>query len=128
MNKTLKTLLAVLILVGLLVSFKFKIYQALGSVNIASEYQSTSTLAMANQDNVITTSSSVVGSIIVSSSSATSFKICNATSSTDIASTTIAHFKASPDNKTYTLDVVAPRGIIVKTPPGFNGNYTITYR
>lgn len=69
-----------------------------------------------------------LGSVIVASSSATTFRVWNATSTTDIASTSLVHFVASPANGTYTFDVVAPRGLIVDMPTGFNGAYTVTFR
>lgn len=115
---------------------------AYGSVSLANEYQATSTFARLGGTSsnyapaaattqihmIVGTGSNILGSIIVASSSATRIDIWNATSTTDVASTSLAHIVASPANGTYTFDSIAPRGLIVDMPTGFNGAYYITYR
>lgn len=72
-------------------------------------------------------SSCGMGSVIVASSSATTFTVWNATSTTDVASTTITKLKAGIVEGTYTFDVSC-RGVVIEAPAGFNGFYTTTYR
>lgn len=104
-------------------------YTALGSVMPGGEMVATTTVGMGSVHNVVAGNRvAVIGSVIVASSSATSFTIWNATSTTDTASTTIATLKASVAEGTYTFDSELPRGLVVQTPSGFNGNYTITFR
>lgn len=101
---------------------------SLGSVMQTGEYQSTTTVGMTTGQRVINANPGTLGSIIVASSSATTFKIWNATSTTDTASSTVTQFVASPTNGTYTFDLILTRGLIIEMPTGFNGSYTITYR
>jgi len=100
-----------------------------GSVMPAGEYLATTTVGMASVQNVVSANRVVtLGSIIVASSSATTFKVWNATSTTDSASTTVFGMKASISEGTYTFDAELPRGLIVEKTTGFNGDYVITYR
>lgn len=101
----------------------------LGSVQQASEYHATTTASMTAGSHVqIQTGQSVLGSIVVASSSDTTFKVWNATSTTDIASTSPTELKASIGENTYTYDINMSRGIILELPSGFDGDYTITWR
>lgn len=115
--------------------------RAFGSVNRSNDYQATTTFAMlggldgtaptaasSHLYRVVGSGDNTLGSVVVASSSATAFYVWNATSTSDIASTSLGSFVASPANGTYTFDVVAPRGLIVDMPAGFNGSYTITFR
>ena len=112
-----------------------------GSVVQGGEYKATTTSTMgASKHQVIglintspaiaqsSTTLQTLGSVIVASSSAASMTIWNATSTTDVSSTTIAVFKASVGEGTYTFDVALTRGLIIALPAGSNGAYTITYR
>lgn len=122
---------AILLFVGVFSGLKVDI--AKGSVSQGSEYNSTTTISTSAGTHWLaksTTYSSVcvLGSIIVASSSGTSLTLWNATSTTDIASTTITTLKASVGEGTYTYDITCSRGIIVETPSNFNGSYTVTYR
>lgn len=102
---------------------------AYGSIYPGGEYNATTTVGMGSVQNLILGNRVVgFGSIIVASSSATTFKVWNATSTTDTASTTLFTLKASIAEGTYTFDTELTRGLIVETPTGFNGNYVITYR
>lgn len=69
-----------------------------------------------------------VGSVVIASSSATSFVLWNATSTTDTASTTLATFEAGAVEGTYTFDVVCTRGLVIEAPAGFNGSFVTTYK
>jgi len=103
--------------------------QPIGGVNIANEYHATTTRDMtADAEQLIQTGGSVLGSVIVASSSATNMSIWNATSTTDIASTTLTTFDADLSNGTYTFDTIMTRGIIIDLPASFDGDYVITYR
>ena len=102
---------------------------ALGSTFPGGEYNATTTTGMGAVHNVVSGNRVVgFGSIIVASSSATTFKVWNATSTTDVASTSLLTLKASIAEGTYTFDTELTRGLIVEKPTGFNGNYVITYR
>ena len=101
----------------------------LGSVSVSNEYHATTTDSTSvNTYSQIKSTSATLGSIVVASSSATTLTIWNATSTTDIASTTITKLVASIGEGTYTFDVEAPRGLIIATPTAFNGSYVITWR
>lgn len=101
----------------------------LGSVTADGTYQATTTVGMASVHNLISANRVVtLGSIVVASSSATAFKVWNATSTTDSASTTAFQLKAAVAEGTYTFDIELPRGLIVERPTGFNGDYVVTYR
>lgn len=142
MSKNQKLSLGALIvlLVILFVRFPSQKESIVGSVARGQEYQATSTYVMLGGGVIapspaatvlfrqIGTGDNTFGSVVVASSSATVARIWNATSTTDVGSTTIANFVAAPANGTYTFDVSAPRGIILEMTSGFNGAYTITYR
>ena len=108
--------------------FYFSREPNVSSVNVANEYHATTTEAMSKEHNLIKTGSSILGSIIVASTSPTALKIWNATSTTDVASTTLGSFAPEPEEGTYTFDTIMTRGIIIETLTGFNGTYIITYR
>ncbi len=107
-----------------------------GSVTQGSEYQATTTSAIfgvagtsARRQVVISSNqSSVLGSIVVASTTNAYFKVWNATSTTDIASSTITTIATSTSAGTYTFDANITRGIIIDVGIGFNGEYTVTYR
>lgn len=137
MSKLHKVLLAAALafsLVGLVVlTIQNPVSDTLGSVARGGEYQATTTSTMGtNKHQLIqsayNSSSVTLGSIVVASTSATTIKIWNATSTTDIASTTLGTLKASVAEGTYTFDLILTRGLILEIPTGFNGNYIITHR
>ena len=76
----------------------------------------------------IKTGQTILGSVVIASSSATSLKLKNAASTTDIASTTIATIVAAADEGTFIFDLSASRGLIIESSSGFNGNFVITYQ
>jgi len=101
----------------------------LGSVAISGEYHATTTVATsAGTHWLARTGSCTLGSVVVASSSATTLTLMNATSTTDIASTTITTLKAGISEGTYTYDTICTRGLVVETPADFNGSYTVTFR
>ena len=103
--------------------------EAFGSTFPGAEYNATTTTGMGSVYNVVSANRVVaLGSIIVASSSGSTFKVWNATSTTDTASTTVFGLKAAIGEGTYTFDTELTRGLIVEKPTGFNGEYVITYR
>ena len=106
---------------------------ASGSVVGGNEYNSTTTRATSAGTHWLAKSTSntsycAIGSLIVASSSATTLVLWDATSTTDVSSTTIATFKAAIGEGTYTFDTTCKRGLIIETPAGFNGEYIVTWR
>lgn len=103
-------------------------FKATGSIGEGQSYNATSTVPMTGTWNQLKYGQGDLGSVVVASTSATVLRIWNATSSTDVASTSPVHFVASPANGTYQFDATFDRGIIVERVAGFNGAYTITWR
>lgn len=136
MSKLHKVLLAVAVatsLTAVVLATNNPVSNTLGSVVQGGEYQATTTSTMGtNKHQLIqsayNSSSVTLGSIVVASTSATTIKVWNATSTTDIASTTLGTLKASVAEGTYTFDLILTRGLILEIPTGFNGNYIITHR
>ena len=101
----------------------------LGSVGVSDEYNATTTVGMGTGvRSLITNRPAVLGSIVIASSSPTAIRIWNATSTTDVASTTVVTIPGSAANGTYTYDAVFDRGLSVQLISGFNGSYNITTR
>ncbi len=69
-----------------------------------------------------------LGSVVITGAVAGAMKFMDATSTTDISSTTIAVFPASTAANTYTLDLNFYRGLIVETTAALTPTTTITYR
>jgi hypothetical protein len=82
----------------------------------------------ANSIRMIKTSSGLLHTIAVGGTSATVVELRDATSTTDIASTTLHRFAASPSTGTYLLDIKFSRGLGIVTVGSFTGNYTISYK
>ncbi|MFA6314972.1 MAG: hypothetical protein WC648_01200 [Candidatus Paceibacterota bacterium] len=99
-------------------------------VTIGNEYQSTSTDSTwaGLKKAVVTNTSGVLGSVIVTGTSATVFEIKDATSTTDVSSTTLATFAASPGTGTYVFDTIFTRGLSINALGSFAGKYTVTFR
>lgn len=131
-TKTIATLISIIIgLVAVILIVNKSPLPSVGSVTRGGEYQATSTYpvgAAALYSTLISNTNGTLGSIIVSSTTVGTLKVKNATSTSDVASTTIATFGASPANGTYTFDAIITRGLIIELSPGFTGGYTITYR
>lgn len=107
-----------------------------GSVTRSNEYFSTTTSAAGyanRQTSILANTSGTLGSVIVSSTTPAlpvtqSCLFKDATSTTDVSSTTAASFGYQTTAGTYTFDSILVRGLIVECGVGFNGTYTITYR
>jgi hypothetical protein len=101
----------------------------LGSIQDGHAYTaSTTNSAYANTKVVMKLGSGTLGSVIITGTSATVVELRNATSSTDVGSTSIATFAASAGTGTYTFDSAFDRGLVVNSIGSFAGQYTYTYR
>lgn len=124
----------------------------LSSVASGNEYHSTSTMdgaggvityATRTQVIVATTTPSgetivdgseqrfggiTLGSVIIGGVSAADLIIYDATSTTDISSSTAGWIVAAATTGTYTFDVALSRGLILDFAAGHEGEYTITWK
>lgn len=103
----------------------------IGSVQIANEYMSTSTVnGQAAFQIKISTSTAVLGSVTISSSSAAAMYIYNwdGVGTMTASGTLVAYFPANATAGTYTYDTFLNEGLYISTTASMTGNYTITYR
>lgn len=106
----------------------------LGSVIQGSEYHSTSTYSKLGTNlfgvnqTIVSNSGGTIGSVIITGAVAGAMKFMDATSTTDVSSTTLFVLPASLAANTYTFDVSFYRGLIVETVSGLVPTSTITYR
>ena len=135
-----------LFLMGFILGLGYVVMQVkntYASVSVTDEYMSTTTSQMfgdvvnpvKQQRQIVANRPATLGSVTIASTSPSVnnagggvFKIWNATSTTDSASTTVARFATSTTAGTYTYDVRLERGLILEFPAGFMGEYTVTYR
>ena len=135
MNKILVTLFAFVLIViaGISLIGKREV-TTLGSTVVGNEYQATTTYSKLSlplfntRQTLISNSPGTLGSVIITGAVAGPMIFMNATSTTDIASTTIVVFPASTAVGTYTFDLVITRGLIVESLAGLMPTSTITYR
>lgn len=126
-------IIGALIAIGLMAYSTFnRDINPIGSVARGGEMQATTTNNFSDGFNTIVSNrSATLGTIVVSSSSPSSaaniITIWNATSTVDVASTSIK-IRAGLTEGTYTFDAIRARGLIIDKPAGFNGFYTITWR
>ena len=100
--------------------------QPLGSVQQASEYHATTTASgISADDYVIFEGSGVLGSVIISSSSASTFTVLDADGD---STTTVATIVAAADEQTFTFDTNLYNGLILTIPASFDGQFITTYR
>ncbi len=135
MNKILSTF----IVIGLLVVV-FGVYSpkptgnSLGSVVQSGEYQATTTYSklgvplFGTNQTIISNNSGVLGSVVITGAVAGPMRFMNATSTTDVSSTTIAVFPNSTAAGTYTFDLIVTRGLILETTASLLPTTTITWR
>ncbi len=108
--------------------------QKLGGSSEGGADTATTTLASwGGTYRVLKTNSSVLRNVVLASTTPTlaatatmTFK--NATSTTDVSSTTIATVGYNTGTGTYTFNAAAPRGLIVEVGVGVSGGYTFTYQ
>jgi hypothetical protein len=128
---TTKNIVALALLVAAFALLAFSLQQpqhAFSSVITGGEYQATTTGGLPTGHQVVRGSLTTLGSVVIASSSATSFTIWNATSTTDTASTSLVTFEADAAEGTYTFDIDLVRGLVVEEPSGFNGDFVVTWR
>lgn len=148
---TIGGLIALVIIMGFIWHNSRDAPEPLGSVQQASEYHSTSSVAMesgaafgARIERIIATTTPfgdtimgdarltpiTLGSVVVSSSTTGTLIIHNATSTVDISSTTVAIFDNDSNTTigTYVFDIVLDRGLVLDFSSGFWGSYVITWR
>lgn len=104
-----------------------------GSVSQGSEYNATSTyrangVPQFPNTQVIKTFAGTLGSVVITGAVAGTIRLYDATSTTDVSSTTLAIFPSSTAAGTYTFDVGFSRGLIVGTTVGLAPTTTITWR
>lgn len=106
----------------------------LGSVNVANEYNATTTRSNATATiadlAVISSTSGTLGSVVVTGVGTGDFYLYDATSTitnTEWATSTLAHIGPSLAAGTYTFDVVFHKGLLIDTN-GTVGSSTITWR
>lgn len=102
----------------------------LGSIQDGNAYSATTTGSFAvATSTMIKTGNGTLGSVVIGTTSGTTFRLMDATSTTDIASSTLMSVAASPViGSTMTFDVAFSRGLFIEFPASFVGRYTITYR
>lgn len=102
----------------------------IGSVAVGNDYHSTTTGSFANASStMIQLGSGTLGSIVIGVTSGTTFRLMDATSTSDVSSTTLASVAASPAiGSTMTFDSQFYRGLFIEFPASFVGRYTVTYR
>lgn len=99
--------------------------QVVGSVMPSGEYKATTTSATATGNYVILEDAGTLGSIIIASSSASTFTVLDADGT---ATRTVATLKAGATEGVFTFDTSLYNGLILQIPSGFVGQYITTYR
>ena len=107
----------------------------IGSVNIANEYHSTSTLAFDSDSTLVMAASGtavILGSVIIASTTPYWTTIYDATSTAAVTvgvySTKIVTFPVSAPGGTYTFDISLQDGLVITNEAGHDGEYVVTYR
>ncbi len=119
------------IIVGILALFGAVPYVSnIGSVQDGHAYNATTTGSFAAATStMIKFGPGTLGSVVIGVTSATVFSLRDATSSSDVGSTTLMSLSASPViGSTMTFDVAFSRGLFIEFPASHVGRYTITYR
>jgi hypothetical protein len=99
-----------------------------GSVAVGNDYSYTNMSAPTASTTMLQAGVGTLGSVIVVATDDALFTLKNGTSTTDLTATTIAEFKASVGEGTYTFDAIVTEGLLVTTADKFNGQYIVTYR
>lgn len=137
MKNTMNVKLAAFVLTAGMILFATGLWMlvtpASGSTIMGNDYQSTTTRSTSSNTHWMAKIASLggctLGSVVIASTtSAGGFQLRDATSTTDVSSTTIVTFEPSATEGTYTFDIVCNRGLSVVTPANFQGEYVVTYR
>lgn len=99
----------------------------LGSVSYGSSYAWTATSSVGTMQ-IIENNPVVLGSVVISTDSAGTFIVKNATSTTDADAVTVASFEATQAEGTYTYDIYMSRGLQIVGGASADGLITVTYR
>lgn len=100
---------------------------SLGSVNQANEYHTTTTPSGASQYSSFYTPATVLGSIVITSSTADAFYVYDWDTATSTVSSTVAYFANSPAG-TYTFDIALFNGLVIEPVVTTTGFFVTTYR
>lgn len=103
-----------------------------GSISIGNGYMyktiTSSNASSTSPMSIKVQGTTILGSIVVASSSATNIRIYDATVSTSTG-TLITPIKAGVSEQTFVFDINPKTGgILIDVPAGFNGSYVVTYR
>ena len=105
----------------------------LGSIQDGQAYTSTTTYSKLGVPTFTTTQQiktygGTLGSVVITGAVAGRMVFMDATSTTDVSSTTISVFPASTAANTYVLDAAFGRGLIVESVSALQPTTTITWR
>jgi hypothetical protein len=127
--------LMVIIIIGLVAFLLSEQEKDIGSVGPLGTYHGTSTTNIGGIRNhttktqhLVQTGQTILGSIIVASTTQHEMIIRNSTSTGDNVSTTVMTLPSLLPQGTYTFDISLDDGLVVDVDPGFNGDYVITFR
>lgn len=134
MKKTIGTLLAIVLALGI---YFFGVVNretgTLGSIGDGQAYNATTTynklgVPLFTVLQQIKPTAGTFGSVVITGAVAGAMRFQDATSTTDVSSTTIAVFPASTAANTYVFDVAFSRGLILESVAGLQPTTTITWR
>lgn len=135
MNKIFNTIIVLgLVVIGLGVYSDTSEPKKIGSVAQSGEYQATTTYSklgvptFGSAQTIIANKNGALGSVIITGAVAGSIRLMDATSTTDVSSSTIVVFPSSTAAGTYVFDSFVTRGLIVETTTGLVPTSTITFR
>lgn len=127
-------IVTLLIVFGGLVCFNINPFEApteapsIGITSVGSSYAWTSTSTGSATQQLIEDNPVVLGSVIITTDSAGTFVVNNATSTTDADAETVASFEATQGEGTYTFDTYLNRGLQIISGASGDGLITVTYR
>ncbi len=132
--KFFKTLIGVLIVLGvggfagMIATQTFQqLNENVGSVAQTGEYHYVAT-SSAGTTQIVENQRAVLGSVVISTDSAGTFVVKDATSTTDSLAVTVASFEATQAEGTYTFDINLQRGLQIVGGASADGLITVTYR
>ena|ERR1035437_785151 len=131
LSKILLSAAVALSLVACVIALRTTGGTVLGSVNTGNEYHSTSTSAGFVNYSVLQSGNGTIGSVVITMTGTGTIDLYDATSTVTNAAwatTTLAHFGASPTVGTYTFDVIFQKGLLVQFGTGTIASTTITYK
>lgn len=97
----------------------------LGGVSQSNDYFSTTTKQISTGVYLVKSTGGAIGEVTITSSTIGELEILDANGS---ATTSIAKFRASVSEGTYTLNRALINGLTVSTTGSFNGQFSTSYR